>query len=34
MIGVYCGEKRYRFGNLVVYPVKAFIEALYAGEIF
>jgi len=34
MIGVYCGERRYRFGNIQVWPVKDFIQALYAGEVF
>lgn len=34
LIGVYCGDKHYRFGDFEVYPMKAFIEALYAGEIF
>jgi predicted AAA+ superfamily ATPase len=34
MIGVYCGEKAYRFGDVVVYPVKDFILALNAGELF
>ena len=34
MIGVYCGDRRYRFGDLEVWPVKDFLKALYAGEIF
>lgn len=34
MIGVYCGERIYRFGDVVVYPVKDFIQALYAGQLF
>ncbi len=34
MIGVYCGERRYRFGEIQVYPVKDFVKALFSGEIF
>ena len=34
MIGVYCGERTYRFGDVMVYPVKDFIQALSAGELF
>jgi hypothetical protein len=34
MIGVYCGERAYRFGDVEVYPVKDFILALHAGELF
>ncbi len=34
MIGVYCGERRYKFGEIQVYPVKDFVKALFSGEIF
>lgn len=34
MVGVYCGERIYRFGDVLVYPVKDFIQALHAGELF
>lgn len=34
MIGVYCGERTYRFGDVLVYPVKEFIRSLTAGELF
>lgn len=34
MIGVYCGERIYRFGDVMVYPVKDFIQSLHAGELF
>jgi hypothetical protein len=34
MIGINCGEKTYRFGDVLVYPVKDFIQSLYAGEFF
>ena len=34
MIGIYCGERTYRFGNVLVYPVKDFIQALTAGKLF
>lgn len=34
MIGVYCGERKYRFGDVSVYPVKDFIQSLASGEIF
>jgi hypothetical protein len=26
MFGIYCGERTYRFGDILVYPVKDFIE--------
>ena len=34
MIGVYCGERSYRFENLDVLPVKDFVQALFAGDVF
>jgi predicted AAA+ superfamily ATPase len=34
MIGIYCGEKTYRFGDVDVYPVEAFIRRLTAGDVF
>jgi hypothetical protein len=34
MIGVYCGQRSYRFGDIEVYPVKEFIRLLSAGEFF
>jgi predicted AAA+ superfamily ATPase len=34
MIGVYCGKRTYRFGDVSVYPVKEFIRLLAAGEFF
>ncbi|MBC8463922.1 MAG: DUF4143 domain-containing protein [Deltaproteobacteria bacterium] len=34
MIGVYCGERSYRFENLEVLPVKDFVQALFAGDVF
>ena len=34
MIGVYCGTRSYRFGDIQVYPVKDFIKALFSGEVF
>jgi predicted AAA+ superfamily ATPase len=34
MIGVYCGSRRYVFDNIDVLPVAAFVQALFAGEIF
>jgi len=34
MIGVYCGKRTYRFGDVWVYPVSDFIRLLAAGEFF
>ena len=34
MIGVYCGDKTYKFGRVEVYPFKDFVRALTAGEFF
>ena len=34
MIGVYCGKRTYRFGDVWVYPVRDFIRLLAAGEFF
>lgn len=34
MIGVYCGTRSYRFGAIQVFPVKDFVRALFAGEVF
>ena len=34
MIGVYCGKRTYRFGDVWVYPVGDFIRRLAAGEFF
>jgi predicted AAA+ superfamily ATPase len=34
MIGVYCGLRAYRFGDIQVFPVKDFIKALFSGEVF
>ena len=34
MIGVYCGSKAYRFGEVQVWPMAEFVKALYAGEVF
>lgn len=34
MIGVYCGKRTYRFGDVRVYPVEEFIRSLAAGEFF
>ena len=34
MIGVYCGDKMYKFGRVEVYPFKYFVSALTAGEFF
>ena len=34
MIGVYCGKRTYRFGNIWVYPFGEFIRLLAAGEFF
>ena len=34
MIGIYCGKRTYRFGDVWVYPVKEFIQLLAAGEFF
>ena len=34
MIGVYCGQRSYRFGDIEVYPVKEFIRLLSVGELF
>jgi predicted AAA+ superfamily ATPase len=34
MIGVYCGQRSYRFGDVEVYPVIEFIRLLSASEFF
>lgn len=34
MIGVYCGTRGYRFGDLQVWPVQDFIRALFSGKVF
>ena len=34
MIGVYCGTRSYRFGAIQVFPVKDFVRALFAGDVF
>jgi predicted AAA+ superfamily ATPase len=34
MIGVYCGSRSYRFDNIQVWPVKDFVKALFAGDVF
>ena len=34
MIGVYCGARSYRFGDIQVLSVKDFITALFSGEVF
>lgn len=34
MIGVYCGTRPYRFGDVEVYPFKDFARSLAAGEFF
>jgi len=34
MIGVYCGLRNYRFDNIRVWPVKDFVKALFAGDVF
>lgn len=34
LIGVYCGTRSYRFGAIEVFPVKDFVKALFAGEVF
>jgi len=34
MVGVYCGERTYRFDDIDVLPVAEFVKALFAGEIF
>ena len=34
MIGVYCGTRPYRFGDVEVYPFKDFAHSLAAGEFF
>jgi uncharacterized protein len=34
MFGVYGGERSYRFGDIQVLPVKEFVTALFAGEVF
>ena len=34
MIGVYCGPRSYRFGDVQVWPVKDFIRALFSGDVF
>lgn len=34
MIGVYTGTRAYRFGELDVLPVEAFLRELHAGDIF
>lgn len=34
MIGIYCGEKIYKFGDVEVYPFKEFVHRLTAGEFY
>ena len=34
MIGVYRGQRSYRFGGVELYPVKEFVRLLSAGEFF
>jgi uncharacterized protein len=34
MIGVYCGPRAYRFGDVQVWPVGDFVKALYEGAAF
>lgn len=33
-IGIYTGERRYKFGNVEVYPVEDFLTELHKGNIF
>jgi hypothetical protein len=34
LIGIYTGERRYKFGNVEVYPVDDFLTELHQGTIF
>lgn len=34
LIGIYTGERRYKFGNVDVYPVNDFLSDLHRGNIF
>jgi predicted AAA+ superfamily ATPase len=34
MIGVYCGERTYQFGNIQVFPFKDFVHRLTTGEFY
>jgi len=34
LIGVYCGQRSYRFDQVEVWPYGDFVKALFAGEIF
>jgi predicted AAA+ superfamily ATPase len=34
LIGVYCGQRSYRFDKVEVWPYGDFVKALFAGEIF
>ncbi len=34
LIGVYCGTRSYRFGDVQVMPLADFVRALFSGEIF
>ena len=34
LIGVYCGDKMYKFGDIEVYPFKEFVNRLTAGEFY
>jgi len=34
IIGVYCGSRSHRFDNNQVWPVKDFVRALFAGDVF
>jgi hypothetical protein len=34
MIGVFCGKRIYRFGDVWVYPARDFIRLLASGEFF
>ena len=34
LIGIYTGERRYKFGNVEVYPVEDFLTELHKGNIF
>ena len=34
MIGVYCGSRIYRFGDIEILPLEAFLDALFSGDVF
>ena len=33
-VGIYCGSRSYNFDGLQVWPVREFVKALHAGEVF